>query len=171
MLIQFYHAHFMSHLYYCSFLIVKFTKEDTLRIQRLQNRCIKMIFNLDSRHSTEDLFISYEHKSLPVIGIVYASLMINLKKSLLLDMEELLDFEVYSNNRRSSGDVRPSSFSRKRHIGTDISYLGPILYNQLSKELKEMKNLNKFKVAVKSYLLDKIDLLLSPDQLRTHRIA
>jgi len=130
-----------------------------------------MIFSLDSCHPTIDLFISFDHKSLPVIGIIYAALIINVKKSLLLDMDELLTFEVYNNNRRSSGDVKPSSFSRKRHIGTDISYLGPILYNQLPNDLKKMRNLNKFKVEVKSYLIGKIDLLMSPDQLQTHRIA
>ena len=171
LLIQFYHAHFMSHIYYCSFLYIKFTKEEIMRIQRLQNRCIKIMFNLDSRHSTIDLFTSFDHKSLPVIGIIYAAMIINTKKSLLLNMEELLDFEIYSNNRRSSGNVIPSNFSRKRCIGTDISYLGPILFNQLPKELKEMKNLNKFKVKVKSYLLEKIDLLMAPEQLKTHRIA
>ena len=86
-------------------------------------------------------------------------------------MDELLKFEVHSNNRRSSGDIKPSRFTKKRHIGTDISYLGPILYNQLSSELKEIKNLNKFKFEVKQYLLDKKDLLMAPDQLQTHKIT
>jgi exonuclease III len=171
LLLQFYHAHFMSHLHYCCFVLAKISKDEIMRIQRLQNRCIKLIFNLDARHSTVDLFKSYDHKTLPVIGILYTSLIMGVKKSLLLDMDELIKFEVSRNNRRSSGDVIPSRFLRKRNIGTDISYLGPVLYNQLSKELKGIKNLTKFKVSLKRYLLDQIDLLLAPDQLQTHKIA
>ena len=54
-LIQFFHAHFMSHIHYCAFLYAKFTKENILRMQRLQNWCVKTIFNLDMKHSTLDL--------------------------------------------------------------------------------------------------------------------
>ncbi|KAL7012693.1 hypothetical protein ACKWTF_014992 [Chironomus riparius] len=171
MLLQFFNAHIMSHLHYCSFLYVKLNQADILRLQRLQNRCIRLIFGLDSRHSTLDLFKSYAVNTMPVIGIFYYSLIINVKKSLLLNLDELLKYEIQSSNRRSSGELKPSHFRRRHHLGTDISYLGVILFNQLDAELKEMRNLTKFKQNLKKYFLGKIDLLLDADQLKNRRIS
>ena len=171
MLLQFFNAHIMSHLHYCSFLYVKLNQADILRLQRLQNRCIRMIFGLDSRHSTLDLFKSYAVNAMPVIGIFYSSLIINVKKSLLLNLDELLKFEIQNSNRRSSGELKPSHFRRRHHLGTDISYLGVILFNQLDPELKEMRNLTKFKQNLKLYFLGKIDLLLDAEQLKNRRIS
>ncbi|KAL7010620.1 hypothetical protein ACKWTF_016896 [Chironomus riparius] len=108
---------------------------------------------------------------MPVIGIFYYSLIINVKKSLLLNLDELLKYEIQSSNRRSSGELKPSHFRRRHHLGTDISYLGVILFNQLDAELKEMRNLTKFKQNLKKYFLVKIDLLLDADQLKNRRIS
>jgi hypothetical protein len=86
-------------------------------------------------------------------------------------MEELLKYEVLENNRRSSGELKPTRYKRKQHLGTDISHIGVILYNQLSPELKKMTNLTKFKNELKLYLLDKIDLLLDTSQFQNRRIS
>lgn len=61
-LIQFFNAHFMIHLYYCAFIYAKLTKDEIKRIQVLQNRCIKAIFKLDSRHDSVDLYKSFMTK-------------------------------------------------------------------------------------------------------------
>ena len=171
LLLQFFNAHIMSHLYYCSFLFAKFTQDEILRLQRIQNRCIRQIFGLDSRHSTLDLFQTYAKNTLPVIGIIYASLITNIHKSLMLDKDELIKFEINNSNRRSSGKLVSSRFRKKQYLGTDITYLGVILYNQLGNELKRIKNINKFKLETKQYVIGKIDLLLAPDQLKTRRIS
>ena len=141
------------------------------RLQRIQNRCIKLIFGLDACHSTLDLFKTYVTNTLPVIGIIYASLITNIHKSLVLNKDELIKFNVSNSNRRSSGDLIASRFRKKQQLGTDITYLGVILYNQLSKELKEIKNLIKFKLEVKKYLIGKIDLLFAADQFHNRRIS
>lgn len=171
MRIQFFNAHVMSHLHYCSFIYLKLNQAEILRLQRIQNRCIRMIFNLDPQHSTIDLFRTYAVNSLPVIGIFYYSMIINIKKSLLLDMDELVKYEMQHNNRRSSGELKPIRFKRRQHLGTDISYLGVILYNQLDTELKNIGNLTKFKKDLKKYLLGKIDLLLDANQLQSRKIS
>lgn len=80
MLLQFFHAHIMSHLQYFSFLYVKLNQMEITRLQRIQNRCIKLIFNLDPQHSTTDLFKSFAVNTLPVIGIIYSSLITEHKK-------------------------------------------------------------------------------------------
>ena len=171
MLIDFFNGHFMSHLYYCSFLYAKLGSEQILRLQRLQNRCIKKIFNLNNQHSTIDLFTTYMPNTLPVIGIVYYSMIVYIKKSLLTNRPELLQFEISNSNRRSSGELVAGNFKKKHCLGLDISYLGVKLYNQLRKELTDIKSLKKFKIELKKYLIGKIDLLLSPDQHKTRNIS
>jgi len=171
LLIQFFHAHVMSHLHYCPFLFAKLTQEEILRLQRIQNCCIKQIFGLDKRHSTLDLFKTHLKNVLPVIGIIYASLITNIQKSLIFQKDEFLKFEITSTNRRSSGEIVSCRFRKRQHLGTDISYLGVILYNQLPTDLKQTKNFNKFKIGIKRYLSERIDLLLAPDQFKTRRIS
>lgn len=171
MLLDFYHAHFMSHLNYCSFLFSKLTKDELNSLQTLQSRCIKQIYGLHPQHPTIDLFKSYQHNSLPVIGIIYLSLISNIHKSILLNMDELIKFEVNDSNRRSNGEIKPCRYKRKSLLGTDITYLGVILYNQLDTKLKQINSLSKFRSEVKKYLSDKLDLLLAPDQLQTHLIS
>ena len=117
------------------------------------------------------MFKTYVTNTLPVIGIIYASLITNIHKSLVLNKDELIKFNVSNSNRRSSGDLIASRFRKKQQLGTDITYLGVILYNQLSKELKEIKNLIKFKLEVKKYLIGKIDLLFAADQFHNRRIS
>jgi len=109
--------------------------------------------------------------TLPVIGIVYYSMMVYIKKSLLTNRQELLKFDINDSNRRSSGELIASRFKKKHCLGLDICYLGVNLYNQLSKELMDIKSLKKFKSELKKYLIGKIDLLLSPDQHKTRNIS
>ena len=171
LLLQFFNGHIMSHLYFCPFIFAKFTQEEITRLQRIQNRCIKLIFGLDVCHSTIDLFKTYVGNTLPVIGIIYFSLITNIHKSMIMNKDELIKFNVSNSNRRSSGDLIASRFRKKQQLGTDITYLGVILYNQLPKELKEIKILHKFKLEVKKYLIGKIDLLFAADQFHNRRIS
>lgn len=171
MLLDFFNGHFMSHLYYCSFIYAKLSIEQIQRLQRLQNRCIKKIFSLDIQHSTLDLFKTYMPNTLPVVGVIYYSMMVYIKKSLLTNKPELLEFTINDSNRRSSGELVPCRYRKKHCLGHDIGYLGVILYNQLSKDLTEEANLKKFKINLKSYLITKVDLLLDGDQQKTRRIS
>jgi hypothetical protein len=109
--------------------------------------------------------------TLPVIGIVYYSMLVYIQKSLLFNKPELLEFDINSSNRRSSGQLVAHRFKKKQCLRLDISHLGVNLYNQLTKELTDIKNLKKFKTEVKKYLIGKIDLLLSPDQHKTRKIS
>jgi hypothetical protein len=171
MLLDFFNGHFMSHIYYCSFIYTKLSSEQIVRLQRLQNRCIKKIFNLDSQHSTIDLFKTFMPNTLPVIGVIYYSMMVYIKKSLLSNKPELLEFDISNSNRRSSGELIAKRFRKKQCIAVDISCLGVNLYNQLGKDLTEIKNLKKFKSELKCYLIKNVNLLLDPDQHKTRNIS
>jgi hypothetical protein len=98
-------------------------------------------------------------------------MIVYIKKFLLTNMPELLQFNVNNSNRRSSGELVPSRFRKKNCQGIDISYLGVKLYNQVSKQITEIEDVKKFKIEAKKYLLDKIDLLLALDQHKTRNIS
>ena len=101
-------------------------------------------------HSTLDLFKTYMTNTLPVIGIIYFSMLVYIQKSILLHRSEFLEFSTNVSNRRSSGQLIASRFNRKQYLGRDTSYLGVILYNQLDIKIKEITNLEKFKMEVKN---------------------
>jgi hypothetical protein len=109
--------------------------------------------------------------TLPVIGIIYYSMLVYIQKSLLFDQPELLKFSINDSSRRSSGQLKSVRFRKKQCLGLDIGYLGVNLYNQLDKKITEIKSIKRFKTELKKHLIDKIDLLLSPDQHKTRRIA
>jgi hypothetical protein len=159
-LIQFFHAHFMSHI---AFLYAKFAKED---IMRLQNYCIKAIFNLDKQHSTVDLYTNIIHNTLPIVGIIFIS-----KKSQMYDSDLLPRYQMYTNNTRSNGTMRASRFKRKNKLGNETSCLGIKLFNQLPEDIRNLNSLIKFKRETKRYLLGKVDILLASDQFSNRRIA
>ena len=171
LLIQFFHAHIMSHINDCAFLLTKISQSEMTRLQRIQNRCIKLIFGLDPRHPTIDLYRTYMKNTLPILAVAYLSLLSYIQKSRTLKKDELLKFDVNDSNRRSSGELVPHKFKRMDRIRVDISYLGVQLYNQLPQELKEIKNLKGYKKGVKLYLLSKLDLIFSDDQFQTRKIA
>lgn len=170
-LLQFFHAHFMSHLYYCAFIYSKLTKEELKRIQRLQNWCIKAIFRLDSTHETVDLFKTYMPNTLPVIGVIYTSMIVNIKKSLIFNTESLPKFEVVNSITRANGSLKLRKFNRKNRLGIEAGYLGAKLFNQLPDDVKMINKLGKFKFKLKKYLLSVVDLLLDEDQLNSRRIC
>jgi hypothetical protein len=170
-LLQFFHAHFMSHIHYCAFLYAKFTKDNVLRMQRLQNWCIKAIFNLDKKHSTVDLYTNVIHNTLPIIGIIYHSMLSFIKKSQLYDSDLLPKYQQYTNNTRSNGTLKAAIFKRKNRLGNETSCLGIKLFNQLPEEIRKLNSLKKFKRQTKSYLLGIVDVLLASDQLSNRRIS
>lgn len=170
-LLKFFHAHFMSHLYYCAFIYAKMTKEELKRLQRLQNWCIKAIFRLDSTHETADLYKNYMRNTLPVIGVIYFSMIVNIKKSLLTGSDLFPKFEVTESNTRSNGSLRLKRFKRKNRVGIESGYLGVKLFNQLPEEIKATNKLKKFKCQLKKHLINEIELLLSDDQLKSRKIC
>lgn len=170
-LIQFFHAHFMSHIHYCSFIMAKFTKQNIMRIQRLQNWCVKLIFQLDKKHSTLDLYTNVINNTLPIIGIVYLSMLSFIKKSLIYSNELLPKYELNTNLTRLNGTLKVDRFKRKNRAGNETSCLGVKLFNQLPEEIRNLTSLKVFKKRVKIYLQKNVDILLMDDQFSNKRIS
>ncbi|KAL7045347.1 hypothetical protein ACKWTF_002204 [Chironomus riparius] len=109
--------------------------------------------------------------TLPVIGVIYYTMITNIKKSLLINSDLLPKFTTIESNRRSNGTLEMKNFKRKNRIGIEASYLGIKLFNRLPEELRNIKKLYKLKFHLKKYLLCELDLLLSDEQLISRKIS
>jgi hypothetical protein len=165
--LQFYHGYVGSHLNYCSFLMSRLNIGQIEELQRLQNRSLKLIHGLNYRTPTLDVFKIYFPKILPVTGIFYLSHIMLIKKSIINQDGSMLDLEMIQDGRRA-GNLKVKRF-KSRLLEKDVSSFGALLYNQLPDEIKAVQGLKSFKKQSKSFLLTKLDLLLSHDQLKTHK--
>lgn len=99
LLISFYYGHFQVHLNDCAFLLLRSPTQMLKNLQTLQNRCLKIIFGLPYDYSTRDLFINIALTILPVMGLLFYSCLIMVKKSLLFDDPALVHFDELKSQR------------------------------------------------------------------------
>jgi hypothetical protein len=167
-MLQYYHAFIGSHLYYCSFLISRLNAGQIQRIQVMQNRSLKIVFGLHHRTPTIDLFTKYAPRVLPVIGIVYLSHLMLIKKSILAQDNSMPKIEMINDGRRA-GSLKIDRFRIKAYE-KDFVCFGSSIYNNLPANIKGITELPQFKNACKDWLLSKIDLLLDPQQLISQKL-
>jgi hypothetical protein len=162
LLLNFFYAQFQSHLSYCAFLLLRSTSQSLKSLQVLQNRCLKMIFGLPMDYSTSDLFKKVTNRVLPIMGLLFYSCLVSVKKSLLAVDDTLVKFEVLKSDRLKN--IRGFNYSTK-FMKNDITSLGSSLYNSLPIKLKSISSLISFKLELKKHLLTKTDTLISPRQM------
>ena len=121
-------------------------------------------------HSTIDLFQTYLPNTLPIRGVIYYTLMVAIKKSVIANTNLLPKYSKTTSTTRQNGQLQAAMYRRKNRVGTESSYLGVILFNQLPTNIREIQKLERFKLEVKKYLLDHVEKLLKDDQLKTRRI-
>jgi hypothetical protein len=78
-------------------MLCRFRVEDINRLKRIQNRLLKLAFDLERRLPTLDLFAREATRVLPILGIG-CNLLLLIKKDLLSVKS---DFEVTTEGRRS----------------------------------------------------------------------
>lgn len=162
-LLKIYYAHVHSHLQYLAPLFGVAAKKSLKPLQVIQNRALKHVFKLDSSHSTISLFTDYAKNILPIKGITFLTSVIFVHKMKLKISGTNLTVDSKVNNRRSNGEIIPSSFSTN-YLKRDISFHGYKIYNNLSRNVKNETNLHKFKHLVKKKLHSNVEKLLSLDQ-------
>lgn len=162
-LINFYYAHFQSTLCYCSFLILRCPATFIYSLQVLQNRIFKIIFTLPHDFSTEKIFTEKMPRTLPVMGLLIYSVLMQVKKSLVLNDGSLVKFEWLSSSRTG----KLSNPTKGKFSENDIGALGVNLFNCLPKDLRLVHSINYFKSNLKRYLLSKNATLSSRRQMST----
>jgi hypothetical protein len=157
---KFYFGHVHSHLMFCSFVLTRCNKLDIKRIQTLQNRALKIVFKLPHLTPTTEVFDKHATNVLPVRGIIYYSIIIMIKKNLIINSPERLPIERVRSNRNYN--LRSHRYN-SRAMRNDICCAGIEIFNNLPTNIKEIDQLVHFKSAVKSFLLAHTTELLNND--------
>lgn len=148
-LMQFYHAFIGSHIHSNGFLLWRLNTGDINRLQIIQNKSLKSIFGLKSEFPTEKLFKEKAVNILPVLGIACYNLLLMTKKYIITGTE---DFEEIDEGRREN-QLKFWRF-KKPVMANDFICLGPKIYNQLPKEIRDIMRYNQYKKKLKTYLLE-----------------
>lgn len=160
-LIKFFHAHIQSTISYCAFALLRCRSIDVERIQRLQSKALKIIFNENDRYPTIDLFTIKASKILPVTGLIYYSVLMMIKKSLLCTDNSLPVLQQLKTKRRFDLLI---GRAKKKIMEDDISHHGVKLFNQLPNDVKIESNIYQYKDMMKKYLLSRNSSLVKTGQ-------
>ena len=80
--------------------------------------------------------------TLPILGVVYYTILVNIRKSISLNNDLLPKYEINKGTTtRENQKLKPLRFCKKNRIGNESAYLGAILHNQLPADLTELKGL------------------------------
>lgn len=110
----------------------------------------------------------YATNILPVVGIIFMSHLMLIKKCLLSSDGSMPNIEVIQEGRRT-GNLKIKRFKTVTYE-KDVLCYGAQIYNQLPIEIRELTSITKFKQKCKGFLLDKKDLLLQPGQIRNRKL-
>lgn len=163
-LMDFYFGHFQSHLSYCNFFLIRLPSKDIADLQILQNRILKMIYKLPILTHTKDLYEKYAKNVLPVMGIIFKSLCMMVKKSLLEQDDALVHMEPLRSTRVQKLKIKDY---KSKFMSNDVEIAGAKIFNSLPVELRTIESLNVFKSRLKSFLLSKNGSLSSIQQIYT----
>ena len=161
---NFYFAHFNSHLLYGTFILIRTSSKDIQNLQVLQNRIIKMIHKLPQTTSTYLLYSKYAPNVLPVMGLILMSICTQVKKSILENDDALISFQMMRSVRTRLLKINHSKTSIRSN---DLEIIGASIYNSLPEEIRELNHLRLFKSRLKNFLLSKVASLVSPLQMST----
>lgn len=157
-LLKFYYAHIHSQLQYVIITWGRACKSKLMRLQTLQNRCLKIIFKLPLLYPTIELYSNNTHNILPLLGLC--------ELQTLIMVHDIINNGAYSNIILPTGNQ--SRFTRQagnlaltrassNHGQRRISYVGPSKFNCLPNELKMITDKCQFKLRVKIHLKRKIN--------------
>lgn len=158
-LLKFYYAHIHSQMQYAIIVWGRACKSKLMRLQTLQNRCLKMIFQLPPLYPTIDLYANNSHNILPLLGLCELQTLILVHNiTCNSDTHSNIIFPIRSqiHNTRQAGNLALTRAS-SNHGQKRISCVGPPKYNALPNELKHIISKSQFKLKIKKYLKGKIN--------------
>ena len=148
----------ISHLDYANSLLIGATKCTIQPMQRIQNMCAKLILGKSKYDSSSEAI--KELHWLPITKRIQFKVLCLVHKSLLGEAPDYLatmfkfEYRTYSVTTRSSDEhlLHIPSTRRKTFADRSVDVQGPILWNKLPKDIKEVKNHDIFKKVLKTYL-------------------
>lgn len=161
-LLMFYYAHIHSHFNYLIIAWGRACKSKLKKLQVLQNRSIKLIYNLPFLFPSVRLYSDFPHKILPIQGMCEEQTLLLIHNmlhnpacihNLAINMVPRLHY-----TRQVNHLSRPrvySNFGQKR-----FTFVGPSEFNKLPRDIQTITARQHFKFKIKCFLLNQIPQLL-----------
>ena len=159
---------FRSQANYCPLIWLCHSRTNTRKINRLHERCLRIIYN-DKKSSfikllEKDNSVSIHQKNLQILATEMFKVSNGLSVVLMNDIFKLTGEQTY-NLRKLSQFYRPKINSV--YNGTEsVSFLGPKIWDLVPNELKDIGNLAPFKKAIKKWSPEKCPCRLCKDYSR-----
>ena len=154
---------FRSQFNYCPLIWMCHSRTNNRKINRLHERCLRIIYN-DKQSSfirllEKDNSVSIHQRNLQILAVEVFKVSNGLSPVLIDDISKLRVEQTY-NLRKLSQYYRPKVNSV--YNGTEsVSFLGPIMWELVPNELKDIENLAAFRKAIKKWSPEKCPRRLS----------
>lgn len=159
---MFYYAHIHSHFNYLIIVWGRACKSKLKKLQVLQNRCIKQIYNLPFLFPSVQLYSDFPHNILPLQGMCEEQTLLmihnilrnprcihNLTINVMPRLHNTRQINHLSRSRAYS------NFGQKR-----FTFIGPSRFNNLPSGLQIIISRSLFKYRIKRFLLTQVAQLL-----------
>lgn len=161
-MLQIYFALVHSHISYLTGIWGAASSKYVKSIQILQNRALKIIFNLPRLHPTINLYVNHAKTVLPVMGLHDISIIMYVHKSLRNNTLKNMSFKSSDHGKNTRNEHKLKKDNVKSTYGLKkLSYMGPKLYNEVPTAVQNESIPMNFKKRLKEYLLQQ-------DQIEKH---
>ena len=161
-LLKFYYACIHSQFQYLTIVWGHACKSKLSRLQVLQNRCLKIVFNLPHFYPTRNLYSNGTHYILPIRGLCEIQTLILVHNVLFNETaHHNLDLPVGNrlHNTRQANNLQRARATTNLDQ-TRLRYEGPLKFNALPNDLKNIRSTAIFKARLKVFLKQKSDIFL-----------
>lgn len=159
-LLNIYYSLIHSNLNYMSLIWGSASKTNLNKLQVLQNRAMKYIYNLPFRHSTLDIYLNVVKTILPVRALYKYQLSTHVHSVLNDCCYYTTGLNYKTNERTRSGKILDRAKIRTEIGRRSLEFSGPSEYNVLPDSIKNL-NIHKFKKEIKKWLLNENILIES----------
>lgn len=154
----------LPHFQYCSTVYFTCTKEQIQKMQKIQNRAMRIILKCDYLTPRDFMLKALNWLSIHqqikynVLVFIYKTLKGHLPKYLSENLTHTSNIHD-RNTRQNDNDILRLPNFKLESSRKNIFYYGIKLYNEMPKEIKEKESLNGFKTVCRKYVMDKYEII------------
>ena len=142
-----------SQFNYCKLIWMFHSRKLNSKINRLQERSLRIIYD-DDKSSFEELLnkdgsVTIHHRNIQALAIEMYKVRNNLSPQIMTDM---FQFRTNRPNTRNDNEFWVPMPKTTNYGSESVKYLGPKIWNILPKVLKDLSTLYNFKEKIKSWI-------------------
>ena len=146
-------AFFKAQFNYCPVIWMNHTRGLNNKINRLHERCLRIIYN-DKRSNFEELLnkdnsVSIHHHNMQALAIELYKVVNDMSSEVISEVFEVRDTPYY--NLRNNSQFLTYPIHSVYNRAESASYLGPKIWEQIPAEIRNKESLDSFKREIKKW--------------------